>query len=212
MAYTQSYGIAIESPRESIERCLVDLTKIAVHGYLHGELAGPTQHGEGRYTFQASAPEITPERVIFSGEALRNPRGTAFYFPPLDYGSPLVDKAVAAGVNDGIYEDPDSDDYVSLARGTVYQDIRTHLLPFDAYVVAALLLVRDHFGEFAWVSSDGFAAWEEMPDGSNPEDYFAAGQQIVLQCCGYLPNPLTEGPTDIHLVLGMKTLAGEPAL
>jgi hypothetical protein len=204
MAYTQSYGIAPSSPPEAIARCLSALKAVAIHGYLAGELAGPTHAGDDGRPYQTLTPEVTSDHVVFSGNRERNPRGTAFYFPPFDYGSPLIDKALAAGFNDGIYEDPDSDDYVVLSHGSVPQDIRTHLLPFDAYVVAALILVRDHLGEFAWISSDGFAQWEKMPEGSNPEDYYAAGRQIVEECCGYLPNPIHEGPTDINVVLGQK--------
>jgi hypothetical protein len=204
MAYTQSYGIAVSSPPEAMARCLADLKKLAVHGALAGELAGPLQGSPDGSATQAAMPRITATSIAFAGAHERNPRGTAFYFPPFDYDNPLVDKARAAGVTDGVYEDPDSDDYVFLYHGATYNDIRTHLLPFDAYIVAALLIVRDQLGEFAWISSDGFGAWEPMPEGRNPDDYYAAGRALVQECCGYLPNPIQEGPTDIHLVLGQS--------
>jgi hypothetical protein len=205
VAYTQNYGIAPSSPPEAISRCLADLTKVAMHGYLAGELAGPPVPGASHRFVHALSPEVTPEHVIFSGAPERNPRGTSFHFPPPDYGSPLVVKALAAGVTDGLYEDPDSGDYVSLYHGSVYHDTNTHLLPFDSYVVAALLLVRDHLGEFAWISSDGFADWGKMPGGFNPEDHYVKGRQIVQECCGYLPNDIHEGPTDIRAVLGQPS-------
>lgn len=79
-------------------------------------------------------------------------------------------------------------------------------------MVAALLLVRDHLGEFAWIASDGFGGWTDIEEGCGPEDYFAAGRQLVQECCGYLPNAMGQPPTDIRVVLGQAQLTDTPGL